>query len=596
MVNMRKYLTAGAAVLTTLLLVACGQKAHSTGTSAKATMLTKFSGPGHATAAGNKSTLRIAEINDAPFTGIAATSLQSNTEDADMFSPGSGNVLFNVDDNNKIIDGGLANMRLNRQAQTVTITLRKNARWSNGSKVIARDVAYPYEIIGSPQSPSPQYSNDYAAIQGMAAFHAGKAQRIAGISLPDGAQGRRVVIRYTKMVPAMQYLGSGFVLGMVEPSAYLKDVPLDQLLSAPQIRKRPIFTGPYKLAKLVPGESTSWVPNRYYWGKQPHIKHILIQVVATDNIVAAFKAKKYDFAYNSPGSRYPDLRKLKNYTAVGVPAHAYGYYGFNVGHFDTKTGKNVTDKGAKMNNRNLRQAMMYALDLDAVYKKFGNGISTRGTTLIPLAFKQYHDAQNPGFKYNLAKAKRLLDAAGYKRRGDAKWRTDPQGKKLFIHYAAAKGSAASDARAQYALQQWHKLGLNVQFTDGKLMDANSFYSILQAPQQNQIDVYNAAWSTTGEPTPSVFYSESAAYNLSHFVSRENTRLLTQMNDNSSWNTQKRVRVFYKWQKYMNEQAVYVPDNYYLDYSMVNKRVQGYNKNPDANQFWSDLQLTAAQPQ
>ncbi len=187
MVNMRKYLTAGAAVLTTLLLVACGQKAHSTGTSAKTTMLTKFSGPGHATAAGNKSTLRIAEINDAPFTGIAATSLQSNTEDADMFSPGSGNVLFNVDDNNKIIDGGLANMRLNRQAQTVTITLRKNARWSNGSKVIARDVAYPYEIIGSPQSPSPQYSNDYAAIQGMAAFHAGKAQRIAGISLPNGA-------------------------------------------------------------------------------------------------------------------------------------------------------------------------------------------------------------------------------------------------------------------------------------------------------------------------------------------------------------------------------------------------------------------------
>jgi hypothetical protein len=46
---------------------------------------------------------------------------------------------------------------------------------------------------------------------------------------------------------------------------------------------------------------------------------------------------------------------------------------------------------------------------------------------------------------------------------------------------------------------------------------------------------------------------------------------------------------------MNAQAVYAPDNFYLDYSMVNERVKNYNKNPDANQFWSKLELTADKP-
>jgi peptide/nickel transport system substrate-binding protein len=595
MMNSKKWAATGVALLSVLTLAACGQSAKPKSTSKIVGMPTKFSGQGNATTAGNNSTLKIAEVSDAPFAGIASTSLQSNAEDADVFSPGSGNMLFNVDANSKIIDGGLANMRLDRQAKTVTITLRKNAKWSNGAKVTAKDVEYPYEIIGSPDSPSTQYTNDLAAIAGMAEFHSGKAKTISGISFPDGETGRRVVIRYSKMVPAMQYLSSPFLLATVEPYAYLKKVAIADLMSAPQVRKRPLFTGPYKLAKVVQGESTSWVPNKYYWGKQAKIKHILIQVVSTSNVVAAFKAKKYDFAYNSPSSRYPALEKLKDYTAVGVPARAYGFYGFNVGHFDTKTGKNVTDANAKMNNKNLRQAMMYALDLDAVYRKFGNGISTRGNTLIPKTFKQYNDKNNPGFKYNLAKAKRLLDDAGYKKRSGDKWRTGPKGKPLAIHFAAAKGSAASDARAQYALQQWRKLGLNVQFTDGRLMDMNSFYSILQQPQQDQIDVYNAAWAVGNEPTPSAFYSENAALNLSHFVSKENTQLLEQMNDNSSWNTKKRIQVFYKWQKYMNDQAVYAPDNFYLDYSMVNERVKNYNKNPDANQFWSKLELTADKP-
>lgn len=594
----KKWLTAGVTMLSVVALAACGKSSDSSSsksTNKIVTMPSSFSGKGSATTAGNGSTLKVAEVNDAPFEGITAPTIATNAEDADVFAPGGSGNLFNVDKNYKIIDGGLANLKLDRKAKTATITLRKNAKWSNGSKVIAKDVEYPYEIIGNKDTVSQQYSSDYEAIKGMADYHTGKAKTISGITFPDGENGRKVVIHFSRMAPSMAYAGNSFIWTTVEPYNYIKNVPIAKLASSDQVRKNPIFTGAYKLDKIVQGESTSWSPNKYYWGKKPNIKHITIQVVSSNNITAAFKAKKYDFAYNTPSSQYPTLKKLKDYSAAGTPALAYGYFGFNLGHYDTKTGKNVMDKNSKMANKSLRQSMFYALDLDALYKKLGNGISYRGNTLIPPAFKQYNDKSITGYQYDMAKAKKLLDDAGYKKRHGSKWRSDPKGKKLTIYFGAMKSSAATEARYQYELQQWHKLGLNVKMTSGKPMEMNSFYSVLQAPKQNKIDIYNAAWSTSSEPTQTQLYGETAPYNMGHFVSKENTKLLNQMNDSASWNTKTRVNVFNKWQKYMNDQAAYVPDNFYLDYTMVNSRVKGYDKSPANNEFWSDMSLTATNP-
>ncbi|WP_258089032.1 hypothetical protein [Weissella fangxianensis] len=43
------------------------------------------------------------------------------------------------------------------------------------------------------------------------------------------------------------------------------------------------------------------------------------------------------------------------------------------------------DPKSKMGNKKLRQAMMYAIDEDAINEKFGNGVKWRAKTLIPQA-------------------------------------------------------------------------------------------------------------------------------------------------------------------------------------------------------------------
>ncbi len=593
----KKWAAAGAVLLSAVALAACGKGGNeSSGSGSHIKLPQTYSAKG--AAKGNDSTLYGAEVNDAPFKGITLAVLQDNAEDADVYAPGGSDALFKTDKNYKIIDGGLANQKLDRKKNTVTITLRNNAKWSDGKPVIAKDVEYSYEIIGNKNTTSQQYSSDFNRIKGMAAYHAGKAKTISGITYPDGQNGKKVVIQYSKLSPSMKYASNSFVWTTVSPYHHIKNIPIAKLASSNAVRKNPVFVGPYKLAKQVQGESTTWVPNKYYYGPKPKIKHITLQVVSSSNAVSAFKSKKYDFALSQvPSSQYKNIKKAVkgSYSLVGTPAPSYGYFGFNLGHFDTKTGKNVMDKGMKMSNKNLRQAMMYALNLDATYKKLLNGVSWHANTLIPPVFKKYYDASNPGFKYNVKKANKLLDQAGYKKKG--KWRTQPNGKPLVIHFGVMQGSPVSEAIYQSELQAWHKVGLNVKMTSGKPMEMNSFYSTLQAPKQNKIDIFNAAWSVSSEPTPTQIYGEDAPYNMGHFVTKKNTQLMNEMNNEKAWSSSYRVKKFKEWQKYMNDQAAYVADNFSYNYTPVNHRVKNFDLSNDSGPltpgFWDKLELTSS---
>jgi len=596
-----KLATIAVTFLAAITLAGCSN--NSSSSSSASTSAVKLPTAYNNKAATNKNatkngTLKLAIVNNAPFQGITDPTLASNAEDAQAFAPGGQNNLFNVDKNYKIIDGGLADQKLDRSAKTATITVRKDAKWSNGSPVTAKDVEYAYEVLGNKESTSQQYSSDFETIKGMAAYHKGTADTISGITFPKGETGKVAVIHFTKMSPSMKFSGNSFIWGAIEPYEYIKDVPIAKLAASEQIRKNPIFVGPYKLDKVVAGESTSWSPNKYYYGKKAQIGHITLNVVSSNNIVKALQSKKYDSVVPSVagslgGTSYKKLKNLKGVTKVGQPALGYSYFAFNLGHYDTKTGKNVADPNKKMANKNLRQAMMYALNVDQIAKKFGNGVAWRANTLLPPAFSKYYDKSAKGFPLNVKKANKLLDDAGYKKRNGSKWRSDPKGKKLVITFGAMSGNAITEATYQDYLQQWHKVGLNVKLANGKPMEMNSFYDTIQKPSQNKIDFWLGAWSLSSEPSQSQLYGDTAPFNMGHFVTAKNTKLINQMNDSSAWNDKTRTKTFKEWQAYMNDQAGVVAEEFNYAWQPVNNRVKGFNISPANNEFYSDLTLTSS---
>ncbi|QBP18167.1 ABC transporter substrate-binding protein [Acetilactobacillus jinshanensis] len=589
----KKLFGLGVVLMSMLGLAACSNNAN--GTNKHAHLSETYTAPGKTSkSADEHSTLKVAEVASSPFTGVSSPTLQTMGEDQDVFAPGGGGAMFNQNKNYKIVNGGLANLKLSKKNKTATVTLRKNAKWSNGMKVTAKDVEYPYEMMGNKNSNSQQYTTDMNDIKGMAAYHAGKAKTISGITFPDGPKGRKAVLHFHRLVPALKYNGNSFMWAGVEPYEYLKNVPINKLASSTQVRNHPVFVGPYKLKKEVHGESTSWVPNKYYWGAKPKIKHISIQVVNPSNVTAALKSKKYDWANGPSSTQYPNVKHLKDYHVVGGPALSYDFMGFHVGYQD-KAGASVMQKDNKMNNRSLRRAMMYALNLNEVAKKFGFGLSYRANTLIPPANKEYHSSysQVPGFPYNFKKAKTLLKNAGYKKRNGSKWLSQPNGKKLVINFGCPQNDAASSAEDHYYVQQWHKLGLDVKFVNGRPQELNSLASMLLKPKQNKVDVYELGFTTTADPTPTGEYGTDANFNMSRLSTKENTKLLNEMNDKKSFNKAHRKKVFEKWQKYMNKEAVYTPEFFSLSWTPVNSRVKGYSVNPGDNNMWGKLSLTSS---
>ena len=557
-----------------LTLAACGQNDKNAVKSAK-----KFPEQTAQKTAKKGGTLTYAIETDTPFKGIFDSQLSVDQVDSDVMQFGN-EALFDTDNSYQITDKGPATFKLNKKAKTITITVKKGVKWSDGKQVIAKDLEYTYEMTANKATNSLRYSDSLANIVGMKEYHDGKAKTISGIKFPDGENGRTIVIHFIAMKPGMLQSGNDYFIETAAPYHYLKDIPFSKLVSSDQIRKDPLFFGPYKVSKVVRGQSVTWVPNKYYWRGTPKLSKIVAQVVSTNSASQAIKSHKFDIA-DVVNSQWQAVKDAKDTKFVANIPLAYSYLGFKVGKL--QNGKNIMDPHAKMNNKSLRQAIAYAMNINQVEKRYTQGLTFRVPTLIPEQFGDYFDKNAQGFPYNLKKANQLLNQAGYKKKG--KWRVQPNGKPLSIHLAAMTGSAVQEPIIQNYIQQWKKIGLHVSLTGNRLMEFNSFYDKLDQDDKN-IDMFIASWSLSSEPSPAGIYGETSAMNDSRFATKENNKLLDNIDSERAFNHDYRVKAFHKWQQYMNDEAYIVPLTNSYSIKAVNSKLVNYSLKPaEANKIW-----------
>lgn len=559
-----------------LALVACGQKTSNNAGSQEAK---KFKEETPVKPVKKGGTLSYAIETDTPFTGLFNNELSTSQTDSDVSQFGN-EALFDTDDSYKINNKGPATFKLDRKAKTITIEVKKGVKWSDGKQVTAKDVEYEYEIMANKASKSQRYTASLQNIVGMTEYHDGKAKTISGIQMPDGENGRKVVLHFKEMKPGMFQSGNGYFLQTASPYHQLKNIPFSKLESSDAVRKNPLFFGPFQISKIVRGQSVTWVPNKYYWRGTPKLNKITVSVVNPNSASQAIKSHKFDIA-GVINSQWQQVKDTKGVNFVAKIPLSYSYMGFKVGKWED--GKNVMDPKAKMNNKSLRQAMAYAMNIDAVEKRYTQGLTFRIPTLIPAQFGQYFDKNVKGYNYNLKKANQLLDKAGYKKKGT--YRVQPNGKPLTIHLAAMTGSSTQEPIIRNYIQQWKKIGLNVKLTGGRLIEFNSFYDKVQHDSKD-IDVFMAGWSLASEPSPNDFYNEKAPFNYSRFVTKKNSQLLQEMDSEKAFNTKYRVQKFHEWQKYMFDQAYVVPTVNSYSINAVNSKLTGYSLKPsDANSVW-----------
>ena len=534
-------------------------------------------------------TLRVGYASDEPFKGIFIDELDSDGKTSVMAAPGSAS-LFGYDNDGKYVAGSFGNVKFDRKNNTALISITKKARWSDGEPVTSRDAAYAYEIQANKDSNSPYYNEMLENIEGVKEYHEGKADKITGLEEKDS---KHLLIHFKELTPAAEYAGSGYVANVAYPYHYLKDVPFDKLVSSDKVRKHPLFFGPYAIKKIVQGESIEWVSNKYYGGPKPKLAKIITEIVPLSQAATAMKSGKYDVLLNTSSATYNKIKDDKKLVTLGSLGTGITYLGFKVGHAD-KDGKSVMDKSLPISNRALRQAMAYAMNVEAVTKKFGHGVTKHANTLISPNYGTYHDKSVKAYNFNLKKANELLDKAGFKRGKDG-YRTQPNGKKLVLTMLDQKGSESNvAARANY-IQLWKKVGLNVKLYSGKALEYNNYLDVLSSNKKHNFDLWTGVWSLPPEPTsyPSYISAPTSELNYGHFTSKENDKLVAQMNSQKAFNTKYRIQQMHKWQQYMQKEAYVVPLYYQYDLETVGKNVK--NISADATDvkynLWDQVALT-----
>ncbi|MFT8390808.1 MAG: oligopeptide ABC transporter substrate-binding protein [Sporolactobacillus sp.] len=530
-------------------------------------------------------TLNVGLVSDTPFEGTFSQEFLTGMPDNDIDSWFEESLLYTADKNYTINNSGPATYKLSNGNKTVTITIRKDLKWSDGYPVTAHDLEYSFLVIGNKKYNGVRYDSTMTGIKGMTAYHAGKAKDISGVKVINS---HKISITYLHADPTI--LTGLWTVPM--PYHYLKGIAINKLAASPQIRKKPIGFGPFVVKKIVPGESVQLVRNDNYWNGKPKLKQVIIKIVNPNVAVASMKNGSVDYEMEFTNDQYANIKGLKNIKLLGFKDLAYSYIGFKLGHWDAKKGVNVMDN-KKMQNVKLRQAMAYALDLKTASQKLYNGTYYPATSLIPPSFPGYFNAKQKGYTYDVKKANQLLDQAGYKKGKDG-YRTDPQGKKFVIHFAAMSGSAVAEPLAKFYIQCWKKVGLDVQLVNGRLEEFNSFYNDVQNDKPG-IDVYAAAWATGTDVNPAGLYGKAAMFNYPRFVNAQNEKLLAEGTSPKAFNHQYRQNVYNQWQALMKEQVPVIPTFFRYNLTPVNKRVTNFNVDPTVAPNLQDITVTSNTP-
>jgi len=390
---------------------------------------------------------------------------------------------------------------VNADATVFTFTLPKNATWSDGTPLTAKDVVFTYKLALDPAIGSSLWGINLASIKGAAEYQKGAAKDIEGIKSVNDQTVRFELKESNATFLFNTYLG-------ILPAAVLSQGDPSEIEKNPYVDWPTITAGPYDVAGYAPGQSIRLKKKSNYWGKPVALDEITVRFFDQPAAMFALLESGDVQVAALPLDQAARFRNLTNVDVLS--AKGIGYVAL---HVDGRTKDQLAalskprDQGgggynvAKtlkpyLQDKRFRQALDYAIDRQALIQTVARGEATP----IYSAIFGPDWAINPNLnKYdvNVDRAKALMKAVGitFDADGIAQW----EGKPITLVYLA---SAGDDARrlGNALQQQLSKAGLRVEI---KLVPSASF---LDAAIQGQGDlIRNVGGRFGADPSASVLY-------------------------------------------------------------------------------------------
>lgn len=483
--------------------------------------------------------------------------------------------LFDSDASYTYTQDGAATWEVDDTGKVYTLQIKDGVNWHDGKPVTAEDWEFVHYVIGHPDYDGIRYGSDFENIEGMKEYHDGETDTISGIKVIDD---KTLQITFKEGGPS---LITGGIWPYALPKHIFGDMDVKEMAESDAVRKNPIGMGPYKVESIIPGESVVLKRNEDYWRGTPALEEVTVKVVSPSTVVQELKTGGVDMVDSFPTDQFLDNANMSNVEFLGSIDNAYTYIGFKLGKWNKEEGQVEVDPNAKMADVNLRRAMWYAVDNNAVGDNFYNGLRWNATSLIIPFFPEYHNPDIETPTYDPDEANRILDEAGYEDKDGDGFRETPDGEKLVINFASMSGGDTAEPLAQYYIQSWAAVGLNVQLVDGRLLEFNSFYDRIKEDDP-EIDIFQAAWGTGTDVNPAGIFGGNSSSNYPRWTNEENDQLLAEGASMKAMDTEYRKEVYDKWQQLMVDNIPMFPTLYRSVIVPVNNRVTNYTLDPGSD--------------
>lgn len=526
-------------------------------------------------------TLNFGLVSDTAFEGILNFNFYGSNPDAQVLS-WFDESLISFDEKFQFTQDGAATFEYSDDHKVWTFKIRDNVNWHDGKPVTAEDWAFSYEVIGHPDYDGPRYGSDFTIIEGMEAYNAGEADSISGVEVIDE---KTLQITYDSPTPSLL---AGGLWTYAIPKHIFKEIAVADMAASDAVRKDPIGMGPFKVESIVPGESVVYSKNEDYWRGAPKLDEVVLRVVNPSVVANELSSGKIDAVDAFPTDQYVANEDMEGMTFLGDIENSYTYVGFKFGTWDKEKGEIVyTPEESKVADVELRKAMWYAVDNDAIGEKFYDGLRWGATTLIPPTHSYFHDASIETPKYDAEKAKQILADAGYVDVDGDGFVEDPEGNELKLTFSSMSGGETAEPMANYYLQSWQEIGIDISLLDGRLQEFNSFYVGVGNGGNDDpaVDVYMGAWSVGSDVDPTGLYGTQAMFNFPRYENAKNTGLLEKGLSDDAFDVEKRRDVYNEWQQLMVDEIPVFPTLYRAVLVPVNEEILNYTIDiEDGQQF------------
>ncbi len=476
--------------------------------------------------------------------------------------------LIELDDNLQIKPKILSWEKHKDDDLTYTFKLKKGIKWQDGNPLTINDWIFTLETIADPDYDGPRYSG-VDVIKGAEEKHKGQAQNISGIKKIDDYTAE-VTFKAHKANNLLELWTSAPISEKI-----FKDIPVKDMAKSDAVRKHPIGIGPFKVKNIVDGESVELVKNKDYWQGEPKIDKINLRVVEQTSMTQALEKGDIDMASITP----PIAKEIKdsgsdNLKLLEAPSTSYAIIGFVLNDYDKKSQK-IGKERPKYQNKQLRQAMAYAINRKEWIEAFYYGYGKPLNGLIPSAhWSGAKKGDVHEYDYNVKKAKKLLDDAGYKDKDGDGWRENPDGKPFVVnlkHYAGS--NPTFEPRSAAIKGYWEKVGLK---TKVEMEEFGKYATDLENTSKD-MEVYFRTWQQGADPDPSDLYKSTALWNESRYNNPKADKLLSEAVDSKvvGDSNKKRKEKYLEWQKIMAEDVPVIPIVELKDVTVVNNRVKNF---------------------